>query len=187
MMDVSDVAGTLRSEMHGNIPAVTLQMRSGKEGGGKGPLTQIEQSATLGIGNTQTVFSPSSFGGYGQGCGALRANGGDLGGGSEALVSGTVCAKWAKGSGGPADDEVQNLTCSGYAVRRLTPTECERLQGFPCGWTDIEGTTDTARYKALGNSVAIPCVEYVMRRIKEVSDGTNNSGRATGDMRGKTY
>jgi len=169
VMDVSDVAGTLRSEMHGNIPAVTLQMRSGKEGGGKGPLTQIEQSATLGTGNTQTVFSPSSFGGCGQGCGPLRANGGDLGGGSEALVSGTVCAKRAKGSGGPAGDEVQNLTCSGYAVRRLTPTECERLQGFPDGWTDIEGATDTARYKALGNSVAIPCVEYVMRRIKEVS------------------
>ena len=38
-------------------------------------------------------------------------------------------------------------------VRRLTPLECERLQGFPDGWTDIPGASDTARYKALGNSV----------------------------------
>jgi site-specific DNA-cytosine methylase len=50
-------------------------------------------------------------------------------------------------------------------IRRLTPLECERLQGFPDGWTDIPGASDSARYKALGNSVAIPCVEYVMRGI----------------------
>lgn len=43
-----------------------------------------------------------------------------------------------------------------YVVRRLTPTECERLQGFPTGWTDIPGASDTARYKALGNSIALP-------------------------------
>ena len=50
-------------------------------------------------------------------------------------------------------------------IRRLTPLECERLQGFPDGWTDLPGASDSARYKALGNSVAIPCVEYVMRGI----------------------
>ena len=50
-------------------------------------------------------------------------------------------------------------------IRRLTPLECERLQGFPDGWTNIPGASDSARYKALGNSVAIPCVEYVMRGI----------------------
>ena len=38
-------------------------------------------------------------------------------------------------------------------IRRLTPLECERLQGFPDGWTNIEGASDSARYKALGNSV----------------------------------
>ena len=47
-------------------------------------------------------------------------------------------------------------------IRRLTPLECERLQGFPDGWTDIPGASDSARYKALGNSVAIPCVDFVM-------------------------
>ena len=48
-------------------------------------------------------------------------------------------------------------------IRRLTPLECERLQGFPDHWTDIPGASDSARYKALGNSVAIPCVDFVLR------------------------
>ncbi len=50
-------------------------------------------------------------------------------------------------------------------IRRLTATECERLQGFPDGWTGIPGASDSARYRALGNSVAIPCVEFIMRGI----------------------
>ena len=52
-----------------------------------------------------------------------------------------------------------------YLIRRLTPLECERLQGFPDGWTDIPDASDSAQYKALGNSVAIPCVEFIMGRI----------------------
>ena len=60
-------------------------------------------------------------------------------------------------------------------VRRLTPTECERLQGFPDGWTDIgewtdskgkkRQTSDTNRYKALGNSIALPYWKVLARRI----------------------
>ena len=61
-------------------------------------------------------------------------------------------------------------------VRRLTPLECERLQGFPDGWTDIgewvdskgkvhKESTDSARYKALGNSIALPFWQYLARRI----------------------
>ena len=53
-------------------------------------------------------------------------------------------------------------------IRRLTPLECERLQGYPDGWTDVPGASDSARYKALGNSVAIPCVEYLMQRVAMV-------------------
>ena len=63
-----------------------------------------------------------------------------------------------------------------YIVRRLTPLECERLQGFPDGWTDIgewtdskgkvhKESTDSARYKALGNSIAIPPWTYVLQRL----------------------
>ena len=47
-------------------------------------------------------------------------------------------------------------------IRRLTPRECERLQGFPDDWTALPGASDSPRYRALGNSVAIPCVEYLM-------------------------
>lgn len=53
-------------------------------------------------------------------------------------------------------------------IRRLTPLECERLQGYPDGWTNVPGASDSARYKALGNSVAIPCVEYLMQRVAMV-------------------
>ena len=60
-------------------------------------------------------------------------------------------------------------------IRRLTPLECERLQGFPDGWTNIPGASDSARYKALGNSVAIPCVEYVMRGIAMVLQNERRS------------
>jgi len=74
------------------------------------------------------------------------------------------------GGGGEMNDE-ENLV-----VRRITPLECERLQGFPDGWTDIGEWTDTkgkvhkessdsARYKALGNSIATPFWFYLLRRI----------------------
>lgn len=53
-------------------------------------------------------------------------------------------------------------------IRRLTPLECERLQGFPDDWTAIPGAADSARYKALGNSVAIPCVDYILYGISLV-------------------
>ena len=52
-----------------------------------------------------------------------------------------------------------------HLLRRLVPLECERLQGYPDGWTDVPGASDSVRYKALGNSVAIPCVEYLMERV----------------------
>ena len=48
-------------------------------------------------------------------------------------------------------------------VRRLTPTECERLQGFPDGWTD--GQADSHRYKQMGNAVAVPVVEWIINRL----------------------
>jgi len=66
--------------------------------------------------------------------------------------------------------------CAEYIVRRLTPLECERLQGFPDNWTDIgpwedengkvrKESADSARYKAIGNSIALPPWEYVLQRL----------------------
>jgi DNA (cytosine-5)-methyltransferase 1 len=49
------------------------------------------------------------------------------------------------------------------AVRRLTPLECERLQGFPDGWTDE--LSDSVRYRTLGNAVAVPVAEWIGRRM----------------------
>lgn len=65
----------------------------------------------------------------------------------------------------------------GYIVRRLTPLECERLQGFPDGHTDIpwkgkEHPPDSLRYKAIGNSFATPVVRWIGERIQEVEHGT---------------
>ena len=50
-------------------------------------------------------------------------------------------------------------------IRRLIPLECERLQGFPDGWTNVPDASDSPRYKALGNSVALPCADYIMAGI----------------------
>jgi len=96
------------------------------------------------------VFGQSQFGNYSPGCTTLRAQGGDNGGGSENLVA-------------------QENMPSAYLIRRLTPLECERLQGFPDGWTYVEGASDSARYKALGNSVAIPCVDFTIGKVARVS------------------
>ena len=53
-----------------------------------------------------------------------------------------------------------------YGVRRLTPIECERLQGFPNGYTKILGASDSARYKALGNSMACNVMQVIGERIQ---------------------
>jgi len=50
-------------------------------------------------------------------------------------------------------------------IRRLTPTECERLQGFPDGWT--EGISDTQRYKCLGNAVTTNVIAEIGRRLQQ--------------------
>jgi len=64
-----------------------------------------------------------------------------------------------------ARQEVQAV--AHMAVRRLTPVECERLQGFPENYSKIVGAADGPRYKALGNSMAVPCMAWIGRRIKE--------------------
>ena len=53
-------------------------------------------------------------------------------------------------------------------VRRLTPVECERLQGFPDDWT--AGQSDSARYKQMGNAVAVPVVEWLIQNIVDVAN-----------------
>lgn len=86
-------------------------------------------------------------------------------------VNGTLQAK----SNGGVSYNLQNVVRTDCTVRRLTPLECERLQGYPDGWTDIgdwkdgkgkmRKTSDAARYKALGNSIALPPWRWVLKRI----------------------
>ena len=118
--------------------------------GGVSPSLQ----ARMGTGGNQVplTYAASGYGGFRVGTGTLRAQGGDYGGGLE------------------------NLCATARTVRRLTPLECERLQGFPDGWTDIGAWTDSkgkphkessdsARYKAMGNSIALPPWKWVLKRL----------------------
>ena len=81
-------------------------------------------------------------------------------------ASGTLLAKTKSGG---YSLNYQNPVRTGLCVRRLTPTEAERLQGYPDGWTisGVDGKTisDSKRYQMLGNSVAVPCVAYIMQGI----------------------
>lgn len=63
-----------------------------------------------------------------------------------------------------------------YIVRRLTPLECCRLQGFPDNWEEGVQGSDSARYKMWGNGIALPCAEDVLRRIaKEMNNETDRA------------
>ena len=136
------------------------------------------------------MYENYQFANYRIGCGTLKASGGDYGGGSENLI---VNDKKIVGlnllqdpinnegvspclSAGSPTGQAAIGVATEYIVRRLTPLECERLQGFPDGWTDIgewvdtkgkvhKESTDSARYKALGNSIAIPPWTYVLQRL----------------------
>lgn len=71
----------------------------------------------------------------------------------------TVISRYGTGGGNVPMIQKQ----SDKIVRRLTPTECERLQGFPDGWT--EGQADSSRYKQMGNAVAVPVVQWIINRL----------------------
>ena len=66
----------------------------------------------------------------------------------------------------PQSHHAQLFLAQTSTVRRLTPMECERLQGFPDGWT--EGQADSNRYKQMGNAVAVPVVEWIIKSMIEV-------------------
>lgn len=72
----------------------------------------------------------------------------------------TVISRWGTGGGNVPYIEQQDLR-----VRRLTPIECERLQGFPDGWT--EGQSDSQRYKQMGNAVTVNVIEWIGKQIME--------------------
>lgn len=177
--------------------AYTLKIRFGCEGGGKGALVQTELSATISTLQDQTLFQPVVYDARGNGdgkivptitgdhenritdytaiaierktfneqsfshykesdkCSTLKAKAGNIGNGSECLIA-EKAIRWI--------------------VRRLTPVECERLQGFPDNytnigdWTDSKGKkhkyADSPRYKALGNSITLPQWFWLAQRMR---------------------
>ena len=190
VMEYSEnVSGTLRAQEHGHQPLVyenhgidsrytgphkvapTMSARYGT-GGNNVPLVEQDSNAICIAGNI--VDRQPQNGGNGLGCqddlaytltatdrhavfsrqrvDAFRQNN----------VASTQSARQYKDA---TDLICQQAEAYAYLIRRLTPLECERLQGFPDGWTDIPDASDSARYKALGNSVAIPCVEFIISRI----------------------
>jgi site-specific DNA-cytosine methylase len=139
------VVPTLNAFDSGDVRATTVivvRMREGKPGGGKGPLMSEDRSLTLATANDQTLFV---F--YGNRVDDVRIQDGKIN---------TLQARM--GTGGNNMPMVATTQ-----VRRLTPLECERLQGFPDGWT--EGQSDTHRYKQMGNAVAVPVVEWIISGI----------------------
>lgn len=177
--------------------AYTLKIRSGCEGDGKGALVQTELSATISTLQDQTLFQPVVYDARGNGdgkivptitgdhenritdytaiaierktfneqsfshykesdkCSTLKAKAGNIGNGSECLIA-EKAIRWI--------------------VRRLTPVECERLQGYPDGYTDIGDWTDSKGkkhkyadsplYKALGNSIALPQWFWLVQKMR---------------------
>lgn len=155
----------------------TLSARMGT-GGGNVPLvmeTDIEESI---------AYGQSGYGDYVENrVSTLKCTGGDLGGGSESLIlkqtNDDIYVVTDASHTQVCINQSPTLTARDYKdphfiskpksiVRRLTPLECERLQGYPDNWTASE--SDSARYKALGNSVALPCVDYIMSGIADVLD-----------------
>ena len=141
------VTPTLNAFDNGDVrtTVLVLRMREGKPGGGKGPLMSDDRSLTLATANDQTLFI---F--YGNRVDDVRMQG---------QVINTLQARM--GTGGNNMPMVATST-----VRRLTPVECERLQGFPDDWT--AGQSDSSRYKQMGNAVAVPVVEWVIGNICDI-------------------
>lgn len=132
------------------------------ENGGNGKGILPECSYTINTTDRHAVFREGSFGLFVEDtvAGTSKASGGVLGGGSETLLS--------------RDYKDTPIVNAKKTVRRLTPLECERLQGLPDGYTDVEfrgkPAPDSRRYKAIGNGMAQPCADYIIRRIVEVSE-----------------
>lgn len=88
-------------------------------------------------------------------------------------IADCLCATYGtKWNGNAAADNGSLFVLTHNRVRRLTPTECERLQGFPDGWTSEQA--DTVRYKQLGNAVSVPVTEWIGRRIIAASESSKN-------------
>jgi DNA (cytosine-5)-methyltransferase 1 len=137
--------------------AHAFKVRGGCEGGGKGYLGSDEVAFTISTHQDQHIFSEPA-----------------IGWSEELTASVDLAGTLQRGGSGGRHDGVMEPTST---VRRLTPVECERLQGFPDNFTAIpwrkkgaEDCPDGPRYKALGNSMAVPVMRWIGERIQKVDD-----------------
>jgi len=156
---------TLNAFDNGDIRTTVLIMRNreGKPGGGKGPMLG-EKSFTLATNNDQTLFIFSHTQGLDpqpseEVSPTLRRNGNGMAVAYDEFNDSIADTHHTLRSGTKQSTGVIMET----QVRRLTPLECERLQGFPDDWT--AGQSDSARYKQMGNAVAVPVVEWIIQGI----------------------
>lgn len=186
VMGVShDVSGTLRAQEHGHQPSV-LDMSHAcdviRDCGEVAPSLQ----ARMGTGGNQIplTYQMQGFGDYREGDVASSCKQRDFKDSTD-LVCAVDCRNFREGgetngtlqakSNGGISYNLQNTVRTGMIVRRLTPMECERLQGYPDGWTDIgewmdskgkrHKAADSPRYKVLGNSIALPFWDFLAKRI----------------------
>ena len=186
VMGVShDVSGTLRAQEHGHQPSI-LDMSHAcdviRDCGEVAPSLQ----ARMGTGGNQIplTYQMQGFGDYCEGEVASSCKQRDFKDSTD-LVCAIDCRNFREGgetngalqakSNGGTSYNLQNTVRTGMIVRRLTPMECERLQGYPDGWTDIgewmdskgkrHKDADSPRYKALGNSIALPFWDFLAKRI----------------------
>lgn len=173
-----DVSGTLRAQEHGHQPTIldmshacdvirdcggispSLQARMGT-GGNQVPLV------AYGIGNGQVNEATSMAYEKAQTLNTMHD--------AQAVFCQDVAHSLKAKANCDFREDSETYPVTNGSVRRLTPLECERLQGFPDGWTDIgdwvdskgkkRQTTDSARYKALGNSIALPPWKWVLKRL----------------------
>lgn len=186
VMGVShDVSGTLRAQEHGHQPSI-LDMSHAcdviRDCGEVAPSLQ----ARMGTGGNQIplTYQMQGFGDYCEGDVASSCKQRDFKDSTD-LVCSVDCRNFTEGgeingtlqakeSGGQSLN-LNNTARQNMVVRRLTPMECERLQGYPDGWTDIgewmdskgkcHKDADSPRYKALGNSIALPFWDFLAKRI----------------------
>lgn len=81
------------------------------------------------------------------------------------LVVPTLSASAGRNRMSPGHNRDESMVADDVTVRRLTPLECCRLQGFPDDWLDGLGLSDSAKYRMLGNAVAVPVAEWIGKRL----------------------
>ena len=196
VMDVSDKSGCLRAQEHGHQPVVCYGI---DQQGGKGNANYCENLAptlcAISHGTPNAVCygienhandSRVKLQGPDEACQTLTSRMGTGGGNVPMIlenysgngIAATLDASYYKGPGARNGKEREFLIENGkpprkYIVRRLTPTECGRLQGFPDWWPDGADGSDSAIYKMWGNGIALPCAADVLGRIAKELQRSN--------------